>query len=272
MTPPSRGARSADSEILRSYSEALRTLRTSGGRPLALRPNGKRQADGAAAGHLPRPGARRSARATPKCSEAAPKSHRAPSGGAPGRRGQAPRGRRHSLGRGPTRSDRGPTRSDRGPTRLVEAPVGSPAPRQVSPSIANSRPGRPARRDFAVTGRHSQVEGTAPGERRPPPKYRQVSRGPRTSRTGRWPPPAGRSRRELPRPLRRRGGCRAGRRRVKGPQNPSTAPARGAGGGSGRGPFRRLLDAPLPGAPRQAGRRQARLHPAGADTRKGRQS
>ena len=180
-------------------------------------------------------------RRTPKCSEAAPKSLRGPSGGAPGQRGQAPRGCRHGLGRGPTRSDRGLTRSDTARRSGRRKPG-------AAPSIAKYRSGRPVRRDLARTGRNSQVGGAVPGERRPPPKYRQVSRVPVTSRAGRWPPPAGRSRRELPCPLRRRGGCRAGRRRVKGPQNPSTAPACGAGGGSGQGPFRRLLDAPLPGA------------------------
>ena len=161
MTPPSRGARSADSEILRSYSEALRTLRTSGGRPLALRPNGKRQADGAAAGHLPRPGARRSARATPKCSEAAPKSHRAPSGGAPGRRGQAPRGRRHSLGRGPTRSDKVRQRSDTARRSARRKPGAAPSIakyRQLSPGAACAARLRRDGKTFAGRGHGTRGE------------------------------------------------------------------------------------------------------------------
>ena len=170
------------------------------------------------------------------------------------------------------RSDRGPTEVRQGPTEVRHGPSGRPAGarrrakyRQVSPGAAFAARPRWGGKTFAGRGRGTRGEAA-------PPKYRQVSRGSRTSRTGRLPPPAGRSRRGGSTPAQAPRGCRAGRRRVKGPQNPSTAPARGAGGGSGRGLFAGSLTRPSPALPRQAGRRQARLHPAGADPRKGRQS
>lgn len=98
---------------------------------------------GAVAGHLPRPGARRSARAAPKCSEVAPRAI-GRSSGAAGASPEAPRGRRHSLGRGPT--------------RLVGAPAGSPTPRQVSPRAACAARPRSDGKTFAGRGHGTRGE------------------------------------------------------------------------------------------------------------------
>lgn len=86
------------------------------------------------------------------------------------------------------RSDKVRQRSDKVRQRSDTARRSGRRKPGAAPSIAKYRSGRPVRRDLARTGRNSQVGGTAPGERRPPPKYRQVSRVPVTSRAGRWSP------------------------------------------------------------------------------------